>query len=198
MAENQRIEKQLAFLVEADRVKTVLRRTLLADGSRFENDAEHSWHLCLCALLLREYAPQPIDMARVLAMVTIHDLIEIEAGDTYCYDAEKVLGQHEREEAAADLIFSRLPADQKESLRALWEEFEEKSTNESRFANALDRIQPLLNNYQTHGTTWRQGGVTRSMVYARMDPIRTGMPRLWEEVCRIIEECVQKGFLPDR
>src|SRR5436190_4162808 len=143
-----RLARQIAFLVEADRLKTVLRRTPLTDNSRLENSAEHSWHLALAALALREHAPADVDLARVLELVVVHDLVEIDAGDTFAYDPQAHVTKAERERVAAERLFGMLPSDQRESFRALWDEFEAQATSESKYANALDRFQALLLNSQ--------------------------------------------------
>ena len=145
--QKSRLEQQMHFLIEIDQMKNVLRQTLLADGSRRESDAEHSWHLAMYAMLLAEYAPEPIDVNRVIQMVLVHDLIEIYAGDTFCYDLKGNQDKAEREGAAADKLYALLPADQAAEYRALWEEFDRMDTADSRFAAALDRLQPILNKY---------------------------------------------------
>jgi putative hydrolase of HD superfamily len=155
-----RLSRQIDFVREADRLKTVYRQTLLMDGSRYENDAEHSWHVCLMAALLHEHAGSTgVDLLRVLKMLLVHDIVEIDAGDTYCYDEEAHRDKAERERAAADRLFALLPEDQAGEVRALWEEFEGMGTPEARFAAALDRLQPLLHNYFTRGEAWRRHGV---------------------------------------
>ena len=155
-----RLAQQLRFVAEADRLKAVLRQTRLMDASRRENSAEHSWHLALMAVVLAEYAPETTDLARVLEMLVLHDVIEIEAGDTFAYDAAANLDKAAREQAAATRTFGLLPQDLNARLRALWEEFEGGATNEARFANALDRLQPLLGNFYSGGGTWLEHGVT--------------------------------------
>jgi putative hydrolase of HD superfamily len=195
MDEN-RFAKQIEFLVEIDKLKTVLRRTLLIDKSRRENDAEHSWHLAMMAMILREYAgSSDINMLRVLKMALVHDLIEIYAGDTFAYDAQGNMDKEAREKASADRLFSMLPDDQGLELRALWEEFDAMETPDSMFAAALDRLQPLIHNYHTEGHTWKIGPVTSDMVYKRMEPIRKGMPEVWSYVEHIIEDSINKGYL---
>src|SRR5438132_9302869 len=159
-----RLTGQIDFLVEADKLKTITRRTPLTDLSRFENSAEHSWHLALAAMVLREYAPAGLDLLRVLELVTIHDLVEIDAGDTFAYDVSAQQTRVARENAAADRIFGLLPAEQGAYIRRLWEEFEAQETGESRFANALDRLQALLLNSRTSGGSWRAHNVTRMQV----------------------------------
>lgn len=193
--ETSRFEQQMRFLVEIDRMKNVLRQTLLADGSRRESDAEHSWHLAMYAMLLSEYAPEPIDVSRVVRMVLVHDLIEIYAGDTFCYDKEGNKDKAAREAAAADRLYVMLPADQAGEYRALWEEFDRMDTPDSRFAAALDRIQPIINNYLTQGHTWKLGHVTSAQVYERMAPVKNGLPEAWKVVEWIINDSIKKGFL---
>ena len=193
--ETSRFEQQMRFLVEIDQMKNVLRQTLLADGSRRESDAEHSWHLAMYAMLLSEYAPEPVDISRVVRMVLVHDLIEIYAGDTFCYDKEGNRDKAAREAAAADRLYALLPADQAGEYRALWEEFDRMDTPDSRFAAALDRIQPIINNYLTKGHTWKLGHVTSAQVYERMAPVKSGLPEAWKFVEWIINTSIEKGFL---
>lgn len=183
-----RLSRQASFLTEADKLKRVLRRTLIADGSRRENSAEHSWHLALTAMVLREYAAEPVNFTRVLEMLAAHDLVEIDADDTFAYDVEGNRTRAERERRAADRLFALLPEDLGADLRALWEEFEAHRTAESRFANAVDRIQPMLQNLATDGGTWRIYHPTREQVLRRMDPVRTALPALWPFVQSAIDE----------
>ena len=192
----KRIEGQLRFLIEIDKMKTVLRQTLLADGSHRENDAEHSWHLALYAMILQEYAAGEIDIDRVVQMVLVHDLIEVYAGDTFCYDAAANTDKAEREDAAAKKLFSMLEPDQGAYYEALWREFDAEETDDSRYAAAMDRIQPLMNNYMTGGHTWKLGDIHSSDVYRRMAPIQVGAPKLWPVIEYIVEDCIQKGYLP--
>lgn len=193
--ETSRFEQQMRFLVEIDQMKNVLRQTLLADGSRRESDAEHSWHLAMYAMLLSEYASEPVDVSRVIRMVLVHDLIEIYAGDTFCYDKEGNRDKAAREAAAADRLYALLPADQAGEYRALWEEFDRMDTPDSRFAAALDRVQPIINNYLTEGHTWKLGHVTSAQVYERMAPVKNGLPEAWKVVEWIINTSIEKGFL---
>jgi putative hydrolase of HD superfamily len=192
---NDPLARQIQFLLEIDRLKQITRRTLIADGSRRENDAEHSWHLALFAVVLAEHGPAELDLARVIKMVLVHDLVEIDAGDTYCYDPAACATQRDRELAAAERIFALLPADQGNELRALWEEFEAKETAESRFAAALDRLQPVLLNYHTQGRAWLEHGVTRAQVIERNRHIAAGATRLWEYALALIDDAVEKGYL---
>jgi putative hydrolase of HD superfamily len=182
-----RLARQMAFLVEADKLKTILRRTPLADGSRRENSAEHSWHLALAALALGEYAAAGTDLARVLELVTVHDLVEIDAGDTFAYDAAGAVTKADRERLAADRIFGLLPVDQGGLLRERWEEFEAMETPEARYANALDRLQALLQNMAAGGGSWSTYQVTREQVLKRMAPIEAAMPRVWPFVTEVID-----------
>jgi putative hydrolase of HD superfamily len=190
-----RLDRQLSFVLEIDKLKTILRQTLLTDSSRRENSAEHSWHLATMAFLLVEYATEPIDIPRVMKMLLLHDLIEIDAGDTFAYDAAGNVGRAEREQRGAERIFGLLPEEQGRELHALWEEFEAFQTAESKYANALDRLQPLLHNARTEGGTWRIHSVARHQVYRRMEPIRTTLPELWPVVTRIIEDACARGWI---
>jgi putative hydrolase of HD superfamily len=183
-----RLAQHVAFLVEADKLKTILRRTPLTDNSRQENSAEHSWHLALAAMTLSEYAPEPIVLAHVMELVIVHDLVEIDAGDTFAYDQAGYETKAERERLAADRLFGLLPMEQGTRFRALWEEFEAQATAESRFANALDRLQALLQNMQAGGGSWRAAGVTRPLVLRRMAPIQTALPALWPFVLDVIDQ----------
>jgi len=183
-----RLDQQLAFVMEADRLKAILRRTMLTDDSRRENSAEHSWHLALAAITLAEYAAEPVDLLRVLKMLVVHDLVEIDAGDTFAYDQTGNASKVERERAAADRIFGLLPADLAGELRALWEEFDGYATPDARFANAMDRIQPFLQNVKNRGGTWRLYGPTREQVLVRMDPVRVATPSLWPLITEYVDE----------
>ena len=194
---NARLDAQIRFVIEIDKVKHVLRQTDLMDGSRRENDAEHSWHLAVMALLLAEYAAGDIDLSRVVRMVLIHDLVEIDAGDTFCYDEEGAKDKAEREQAAADRIFAVLPDDQAVELRALWDEFEARETADAKFAASLDRLQPLLHNYHTQGAAWRRHGIVRSQVVARNQHIAEGAPALWDYARLLIDDAVARGYLAE-
>ncbi|MDE3135929.1 MAG: HD domain-containing protein [Acidobacteriota bacterium] len=187
MSDN-RLSRQTAFLTEADKLKTIFRRTLLTDASRRENTAEHSWHIILTAMVLREYAAEPLNFDRVLEMLAAHDLVEIDADDTFAYDVEGAKTRADRERRAADRLFGMLPPDLGAKLRALWEEFEAHETPEAHFANAVDRFQPFLQNLATEGGTWRIYHPTREQVLRRMDPIRTALPALWTFVRASIEQ----------
>lgn len=191
----ERLQRQLLFIIEVDRLKRVLRQTLIADASRQENSAEHSWHLALMAELLGEYAPAGVDVARAMRMALVHDLVEIDAGDTFCYDPGANLDKEEREVRAAERVFGLLPAEQGAELRALWDEFEEGATPEARYAIALDRLQPLLQNLHTDGGTWKKHGVERERVLARMEPIRDALPDLWPFVETKLQEAHDAGWV---
>jgi putative hydrolase of HD superfamily len=191
-----RLEQQVSFLVEVDRLKEIFRRTVLIQSRRRENDAEHSWHLCLCVLVLAEHASVPgLDVLRVLRMVIIHDLVEIDAGDTFAYDTAAMATQHEREARAADRIFGMLPEDQARAFRALWDEFEARQTPEARFAAAVDRFQPMLLNANTEGHAWREHGVAYPQVMARNAHVGEGAPAVWAYAARMLKEAVEKGHL---
>lgn len=192
---SERLAQQIAFVIEADKLKTVLRRTPLTDNSRQENSAEHSWHLALAAMALHEYAPEGTDLLRVLELVTVHDLVEIDAGDTFAYDAVAGLDKAERERAAADRIFSLLPPDDAARARALWEEFEAAESPEARFANALDRFQALLQNLKAGGGSWVVHEVTRVQVILRMAPIEATLPAVWPFVLEVIQNACASGLI---
>ncbi|MFM7448247.1 MAG: HD domain-containing protein [Leptolyngbyaceae cyanobacterium] len=193
----QRLFQQIEFVCQLDKLKSISRQTLLTDKSRQENSAEHSWHIALMAIVFMEYAPGPINLQRVMAMLLVHDLVEIDAGDTFCYDLQGNQDKAAREQQAADRLFGLLPTDQATELRTLWEEFEAQLTLEARFATALDRLQPLLNNQKTEGGTWRLHGITRDQVLERMAPVADGAPKLWVFVQQVIEDCVAAGYLRD-
>ena len=191
-----RLEQQMRFLVEVDKMKSVYRRTILIDKTRRESDAEHSWHFALMAMLLAEYAdPEKVDCARVIRMALVHDLIEIYAGDTFAYDVQGNQDKRQRETEAADKLFALLPEDQAAEIRALWEEFDAMETPDAQYAAAIDRLQPFLNNYLTQGHTWGLGGVKSAQVYERMDPIRVALPEVWPFVVKMIQESIEKGYL---
>jgi putative hydrolase of HD superfamily len=191
-----RLDQQLSFILEIDKLKSILRQTpITGPERRQENTAEHSWHIAVMTSLLAEYAPTPVDSARVTRMLLVHDIVEIDAGDTFCYDAAGYSDKEERESRAADRIFGLLPADQAAEFRALWDEFESSTTPESHFANALDRFQPLLLNTRTGGGSWTSHQVTRAQVLTRMEPIRTGAPELWPAVLAIVEDASARRLL---
>lgn len=191
----ERLERQIAFLVECDRLKEIFRQTLNSQSSRRENDAEHSWALCLFAATLAEHSNEPVDVLRVIRMLMIHDLVEIDAGDTFAYDEAAMVGQHDREALAADRIFGLLPDDQAKEFHALWDEFEAKETAESKFANALDRMQSMLLNCVTECTMWRKHGVTREKIMARNEQIGDGSETLWRYMTAQIDRAIAAGHL---
>lgn len=192
----ERLKQQIDFLIEIDKLKHVFRQTVLIDGSRQENDAEHSWHLAMLAMILHEHANEPgLDLLKMIKMVLIHDLVEIDAGDTFIYDEKGNLDKAEREQAAADRIFAILPADQASELRALWDEFEQRETPEERFAAVIDRLQPLIHNYVTEGTSWKKNNVTADKVIARNRFIRDVSEPLGMYVEELIADSIQKGYL---
>ncbi|HEX9537773.1 MAG TPA: HD domain-containing protein [Streptosporangiaceae bacterium] len=190
------LDSQLRFLLEADKLKTVFRQSTLIDASRKENSAEHSWHLALMALVLRDHSPPGTDLSRVIAMLLLHDLVEIDAGDLFLYAGAQAQARQEvAERAAADRIFALLPPPQAEAFRALWDEFEERRTQEAKFARALDRLQPMLANYQTGGGTWLAHGVTADQVLLRVALIEDGSATLGEYARDLIDRSVARGFL---
>lgn len=195
MVDKERLQKQLDFTLELDKLKNIERQSYVADGSRHENDSEHSWHLALMAMLFSEYANEKIDVLKVMKMVLIHDAVEIDAGDTYAYDSVGNATKREREEKAADRIFNILPVDQAKEMRDLWEEFESLETPESQYANALDKIQPIMLNDITGGRAWREHGVAASQVLARNVNTNKGSVVLWEYVEALVEKNRKLGNL---
>ena len=191
-----RLHQQITFLMEADRVKTILRRNrVVSDPSRRENDAEHMYHFALMATVLAEYSDAPVDLLRVLKMILIHDLVEIDAGDVFVYDERAMVGKREREELAADRIFNLLPADQAQEMRALWEEFELEESAEARFAAALDRLQPLIGNYYTQGGAWKDHGINAAQVLARNSKIARGSIELWAYARTLLDDALAKEYI---
>lgn len=191
------IAQQIEFIVECDRLKEIFRQTILTQSRRRENDAEHSWHLCLCVIVLAEHANAPaLDVLRVLKMVIVHDLVEIDAGDTFAYDTAGMAHQHEREAIAADRIFGLLPGEQAREFRALWDEFEAKETPEAKFATAVDRFQPMLLNVRTQGGAWKQHGITHDRVVARNQHVAAGSVELWNYADHMLQGAVAAGHLP--
>lgn len=192
-ARKERLKKQIRFIVEIDKVKNIFRQTYLADQNRKENDAEHSWHIALMAVLLQEYTTEKVDTLKVMTMVLLHDLVEIDAGDTYAYDSEGAKSKREREVKAAERIFGLLPADQGEMFMELWEEFESYETAEAKFAHVLDNFQPLLLNAASDGRSWSEHSVKKSQIYKRNEHIPESTPEIWEIMQEIVEEHIQKG-----
>lgn len=194
---DERLKKQLEFALEIDKEKQVFRQTHLSGHGRNENDAEHAWHMAIMAWLLREHANEDVDLTKVMLMCLIHDIVEIDAGDTYAYDADGLATQKAREDAAKERIFSLLPEDQKAELISLFDEFEEYQSPEARFAHAMDNLQPLILNNSNDGGDWKEHGVTAAMIYKRQSGTRLGSEKLFEVVDRIIQENMRKGNLPE-
>jgi putative hydrolase of HD superfamily len=192
---DDRLGRQLAFVVEIDKVKQIVRRNTVADGSRSENDAEHQWHLAVMALLLAEHAAEPVDVGRVVAMVLVHDLVEIDAGDAFLYDEAARDAAVAKEAVAANRIFGILPADQGRWVRALWEEFEAKETPEARFAASLDRMHPILQNAVAGGGGWVANGVGFPQVSGKAEAIGPGSPTLLDATRRLLDRAVSTGAL---
>ncbi|MFE3460791.1 HD domain-containing protein [Nocardiopsis aegyptia] len=192
--DNERLNAQLRFLLEADKLKRVLRRNLLVDGSRRENSAEHSWHLALSARTFAEYAPEGTDIDRVTEMLVVHDIVEIDAGDTFVFDQVNAETQAERERAAADRLFPLLPEDQAARARELWEEFEAGATPEARFARAVDRLAPMLANWHNEGGTWLRFGVTRAEVMAKVKLISEGSEALGSYATALVDDADRRGY----
>lgn len=192
---SERLRKQIEFMLEIDKIKSIYRQTYVLHEDRKENDAEHSWHLAILAFLLAEYANEPIDVMHVMKMVLVHDIVEIDAGDTYCYDAEGSKTKAIREEKAAERIFGLLPDDQKQEFYALWREFEDNITNNAKFANILDRIQPLLLNYTKDGISWKEHDVCKSQVMNRIFVSTDASDSLAELMKSVIDDAADKGML---
>ncbi len=192
---DEKLQKQIKFAIVIDEMKNVFRRNLIIDGSRRENDAEHSWNLAMLAMLFEKYSTEKVDLEKVLKIALVHDLIEVYAGDTFAYDAKGNKDKLQREIESANKLFGILDPVQGAEIRALWDEFEAKETPESKYANAIDRIQPLINNYMTDGHTWKEGDVHAPQIYKRMDIIRTTTPALWPIVEGIISTSIEKGIL---
>lgn len=192
---DERLQKQLAFILEIDKEKNIFRRTHLSGNGRNENDVEHAWHMAVMAYLLQEYSNDKIDILKVIIMCLIHDVVEIDAGDTYAYDNEGLKTQKARENAAKERIYSLLPKDQKEKLIAIFDEFEEKQTAEAKFAHAMDNLQPLLLNNSNEGGDWKEHKVTSSQVYARQSRTKDGSETLYQVTDKIIRDNIRKGSL---
>lgn len=190
-----RLKQQLSFLMEIDKQKEIIRQTYLADGSRKETDAEHAWHMAIMCLVLSEYANEPIDVAKTVMMLLTHDLVEIDAGDTYAYDMQGNATKRDRELKAADRIYGLLPEEQRDYLRALWDEFEAMETPEAKFANTLDKIQPVLLNDQSKGKSWLEHGVRKSQILGRNARTHEGSEVLWNYIRDIIEKNIRGGFI---
>ena len=194
-ADRERFTRQIQFLVEMDKMKNIYRQTRVLHEDRAENDAEHAWHLAMLALVLSEYSNEPVDLKKVLATVLIHDVVEIDAGDTYAYDEAGNATKAEREQKAADRLFGLLPEDQAGEMRQLWDEFEANETPEAKFANALDRVQPLMLNYCKHGESWKTHGTKREQVENRNRIVREGSEVLSDFVYELIRRAAEEGLL---
>ncbi|MCR9906857.1 HD domain-containing protein [Vibrio campbellii] len=192
----ERLEKQLALLIELDQLKSVLRRTRVKSADRrLENSGEHSWHVALMAVLMQEHANAPIDIARVMKMLLIHDVVEIDAGDTFVYDVAASKEQEEKELKAAERLFGMLPSDQGDELFALWKEFEAAQSDDAKYAKALDRLIPMLLNYHNDGQSWKEHGVTREQALTINKRIEFGSVTLWDKAKELIEEATERGWL---
>lgn len=197
-SDDGRLDSLLKFTALAEEMDSIARRTKIADGSRAQNDAEHSWRIALMALLFKEYFAQDVDERKAALLCLAHDLVEIYAGDTFAYDAAANVGKEEREEASAQKLFGQLPDDIAKKLRALWEEFEQFKTPESRYANCMDRLEPFLNNsLSLTGGTWAEAGATVAMIEKRIGPLKENMPRIWKWVQRNIAVGLKKGFIKE-
>ena len=195
--DRERFEKQMAFILEADKEKNILRQTHLSGGGRQENDAEHAWHMAMMIYLLQEYANEPFDLAKTMMMALIHDIVEIDAGDTYAYDTAAMETQAERERLAAERIFGLLPDDQRDELRSLFEEFEAGETPEAKFARTMDNLQPLMLNDSNNGGDWREHKVTKTQIMGRHGRNQLGSRVIGEYTKELIERNVQKGNIRD-
>ena len=188
-----RLEQQIAFILEIDKVKNIFRQTPLSDGNRKENDAEHSWHIALMAILLKEHAEDEVDVLKVMTMVLLHDLVEIDAGDTYAYDSVGMQSKQEREVKAADRIFGLLPEDQGAYFRALWDEFEAYETADAKYAHLLDNFQPMLLNDASDGVSWREHEVKKSQIYKRNERIEETSKVIWEKMQEVVAKNIALG-----
>ncbi len=193
--DRERLKKQLDFVLEIDKEKNICRQTHLSNFGRSENDAEHAWHMAIMIYLLKEYANEEFDLARAMMMALVHDIVEIDAGDTYAYDAEGIATQAEREAEAAERIFGILPEDQKRELKGLFEEFDACETPEARFAKVMDNLQPFMLNNFNEGVDWKEHGVCKSQVYRRNKRTSGGSAEIWKYMQEVIEENVKKGSL---
>lgn len=190
---SERLKKDMEFIVELDKMKSILRQTSLIGEDRREDDAQHSWHISVMAMILGEYSNEKVDIYKVIKMLLTHDLIEIYAGDTFCYDVVANESKIERELIGADKIFGMLEEDKGKELRALWDEFEEQKTAEALFAAAMDRLQPMLNNYHNDGGTWKKFNVAKEDIYKRISPVKQASDELWSFVENMIEDAAEKG-----
>ena len=195
-ANNHRLERQMDFIVEIDKIKNIARKSMVFDGSHFENDAEHSWTISVLAILLKEFSNFEVNLEKVLVMLLIHDIVEVYAGDTFLY-SDKRTTAHIAEEKSAEKIFGFLEEDQKQYFIRLWKEFEERKTNESKFATVFDRIEPLLQNYMTKGYTWKKNKITYNMIIEKNKKIKEGSEEIWSFVEKLLQICIEKGYLAE-
>ena len=194
----ERLKQQISFILEIDKLKTIYRQSLITDKSRYENDAEHSWHLAIMAFLLAEHVEEEVDILKVIKMVLMHDLVEIDAGDTYCYDEKAKLDKREREEKCAKRIFEMLPKEQCQMMYDLWEEFELMETPEAKYAAALDRLQPVLLNYTADGKSWKDHGIFLDQVIERNGRINDSSEKIWKYVEDLLQDAVKQEYLMER
>jgi len=194
----ERLLQQLNFIIEIDKLKNIYRQTYVLHENRKENDSEHSWHLAMMAVILSEYSNNSIDILKVIKMVLIHDIVEIDAGDTFCYDVELNKTKAQREKQAATRLFGLLPEEQKIEFMDLWNEFELMESNEAKFAAALDRMQPLLLNIQKNGLSWAEHEVTYPQIYKRNKHIQNGSLKLWEYVKNLLDDCLKQGIIKNK
>ena len=192
---NNRLLKDMEFIIELDKMKSILRQTSLINEDRREDDAQHSWHISVMAMILAEYSNEKVDVLKVMKMLLTHDLVEIYAGDTFCYDEVGNSDKREREVAAAEKIFGMLDEDKGTELRALWDEFEEMQTPDALFAASMDRLQPMLNNYHNSGGTWKKFDIAKSDIYKRIGPVKDSSDELWKYVEHMIEDAFKKDFI---
>ena len=197
ISNNERFEKQIQFVIEVDKIKNIIRKSKLFDGSKFENDAEHSWTIVLMAVLFQEYANVKIDLTKVMIMLLIHDIVEVDAGDTFLYAKERE-SAHVKEETAAKRLFGILEADQRDYFLELWKEFEERKTDEAKFAAVFDRIEPLLQNYLNEGYTWKQNDIDYAMVMEKNKHICEGSEEIWHFIEHLLTSSVEKGYLAQK
>lgn len=192
---SQNLLKDMEFIVELDRMKTILRQTSIIGDERREDDAQHSWHISLMAMILSEYSNEKIDVNKVIKMLLIHDLVELYAGDTFCYDEEANIGKREREEEAIEAISKDLSGNKGKEIKELWIEFEDMETNDAMFAASMDRLQPMLNNYNNKGGTWKKFNVSKKDIYRRIEPLKYTSDKLWKFAESMIEDAHKKGFI---
>ncbi|WP_426334348.1 HD domain-containing protein [Paenibacillus silvae] len=192
---DETLQSQMQFLIEIDKLKTIERRTRIIHGERLENDAEHSWHLAMMALILQGHSNKDVDILKVVKMLLVHDLVEIDAGDTFAYDTQGNTDKYERELKAAHRLFGMLPEQQAEELLNLWIEFERKETQEARFASSLDRLQPIIHNHQNEGDTWQKYNITSEQVLNRNAEIANGSETLWTYAQQLVQHSIDQGIL---